>query len=103
MAAQSTCAVLGFQVGSYQQLRDAVRFLKANNVPVIDVPAEFHTGIEYAAHFLDPEGHCIRLYHAIESVDCRRISQPPPDCPTTFHGTPVRSRSPWLRTVSTTR
>jgi catechol 2,3-dioxygenase-like lactoylglutathione lyase family enzyme len=69
MAAQSTCAVLGFQVGSYQQLRDAVSFLRSNDVPVIEVPLEFHTGIDYAAHFLDPEGHCIRLYHAIESVD----------------------------------
>ena len=67
--AHSTCAVLGFQVGSYQQLRDAVSFLKSHDVPVLETPVEFHTGIDYAAHFLDPEGHCVRLYHAIEHVD----------------------------------
>jgi catechol 2,3-dioxygenase-like lactoylglutathione lyase family enzyme len=67
--AQSTCAVLGFQVGSYQQLRNAVTFLESRGVPLFETPAEFHTGIDYAAHFLDQEGHCVRLYHAMEHVD----------------------------------
>jgi len=69
MNAPSTCAVLGFQVGSYQQLRDAVAFLKSEGLPLFEVPGDFHNGIDYAAHFLDPEGHCIRLYHAMEPVD----------------------------------
>jgi hypothetical protein len=67
--AQTTCAVMGFQVGSYQQLRDAVEFLASNGVPRLDPPVEFHTGIDYAAHFLDQDGHCVRLYHAMEPVD----------------------------------
>ncbi len=65
---QSTCAVMGFQVGSYKQLRNAVEFLKAHEVPVFEAPPAFHTGIDYAAHFLDPDGHVVRLYHAIERV-----------------------------------
>jgi catechol 2,3-dioxygenase-like lactoylglutathione lyase family enzyme len=65
----TTCAVIGFQVGSYQQLRDAVTFLKSQGVSVFDAPPEFHTGIDYAAHFLDQEGHLVRLYHAMEHVD----------------------------------
>jgi catechol 2,3-dioxygenase-like lactoylglutathione lyase family enzyme len=67
--AHSTCAVMGFQVGSYQQLRNAIGFLKSEGVPLFETPAEFQTGIDYAAHFLDPDGHCVRLYHAIEHVD----------------------------------
>ena len=34
----------------------------------LQVPAELHTGIEYAAHFLDPSGHRVQLYHAMEHV-----------------------------------
>jgi catechol 2,3-dioxygenase-like lactoylglutathione lyase family enzyme len=67
--AQSTCAVIGFQVGSYKQLRNAVAFMKSEGVPVFETPLEFHTGIDYAAHFLDQDGHCVRLYHAMEPVD----------------------------------
>lgn len=67
--ARSTSAVMGFQVGSYQQLRNAIGFLKSEGVPLFETPMEFHTGIDYAAHFLDQEGHCIRLYHAMEPVD----------------------------------
>lgn len=67
--AQSTCAVLGLQVASYKQLRAAVDFLGANGFPVFEVPLEFHTGIDYAACFLDPAGHCVMLYHAMEYVN----------------------------------
>jgi hypothetical protein len=90
--AQSTCAVLGFQVGSYKQLRDAVSYLKSEGVPLFETPTEFHTGIDYAAHFLDQEGHCIRLYHAMEYVDwdgnprpaSRRSPTPVKDWPETL-------------------
>ncbi len=66
--AASTCAVLGFQVANYQQLRAVVEFLKDQNVPVFNAPLAFNTGIDFAAHFLDPDGHVIRLYHAMEHV-----------------------------------
>jgi len=74
--AQSTCASMGFQVGSYKQLRDAVSFLKAEGVTVFETPLEFHPGIDYAAHFLDQDGHCIQLYHAMEYVDWEGTPRP---------------------------
>ena len=66
--AKSTCAVLGFQLGNYQQLRNAVAYLKQHGVGVFEAPLAFSTGIDYAAHFLDPDGHVVRLYHAMERV-----------------------------------
>jgi catechol 2,3-dioxygenase-like lactoylglutathione lyase family enzyme len=89
---QTTCAVMGFQVGSYSQLRNAIGYLKSEGVPLFEVPVEFHTGIDYAAHFLDQDGHCIRLYHAMEYVDWdgnprpnnRRNQTPPSAWPETL-------------------
>jgi catechol 2,3-dioxygenase-like lactoylglutathione lyase family enzyme len=69
LQAQSTCAVLGFQVANYKQLRNAVAFLQAEGYSLFDAPPEFQTGTDYAAHFLDPDGHCIRLYHSMEQVN----------------------------------
>ena len=66
--AESTCAVMGFQLANYKQLRAAVDFLRSHEVPVFDTPLEFHTGIDHAVHFLDPDGHCVLLYHAMEHV-----------------------------------
>ena len=76
LTAESTCAVLGFQVANYKQLRSAVEFLIAAGYDLVDVPPEFHSGTQYAAHFLDPDGHCIRLYHAMDHVDWHGESRP---------------------------
>jgi hypothetical protein len=35
----------------------------------LEVPVEFRTGIDYAAHLLDQEGHCVRLFHAMGHGD----------------------------------
>ena len=32
------------------------------------VPAELYPGIDYAAHVLDPEGHCLQLYYYMEQI-----------------------------------
>jgi len=32
------------------------------------VPPNLYPGIDYAAHFLDPDGHCIKLYYYMEQV-----------------------------------
>jgi catechol 2,3-dioxygenase-like lactoylglutathione lyase family enzyme len=66
---ETTCAVVSFQVANYKQLRAAVEFLKSEGCPVFETPASFHAGTDYAAHFLDPDGHCVRLYHSMETVD----------------------------------
>ena len=77
IAPDTTCAVVSFQVANYKQLRNAVDFLKSEGIRVFDAPEAFHTGIDYAAHFLDPDGHCVRLYHSMESVDWN--GQPRPE------------------------
>jgi catechol 2,3-dioxygenase-like lactoylglutathione lyase family enzyme len=69
LSAHSKCGVFGLQLANYRQLRDAVKFLKDHGVKVSDaIPPELHPGIDYAAHVLDPDGHCIQLYHAMEQI-----------------------------------
>ena len=69
LSSHSTCAALGLQLANYRQLRDAVKFLKDHGVKVTEsMPAELHPGIDYAAHVLDPDGHCIQLYFAMEQI-----------------------------------
>jgi catechol 2,3-dioxygenase-like lactoylglutathione lyase family enzyme len=69
LSAHSTCAALGLQVANYRQLRDAVKFLREHGVKITEaLPPELHPGIDYAAHVLDPDGHCIQLYFAMEQV-----------------------------------
>ena len=64
----STCMSFGVEVGSYQQLKDAVTFLKGHGVRFMDMPAELHPGIDYAAYGLDPEGNGILLYYYMEQL-----------------------------------
>jgi catechol 2,3-dioxygenase-like lactoylglutathione lyase family enzyme len=69
LSAHSKCGVFGLQLANYRQLRDAVKFLKDHGVKVSDaIPPELHPGIDYAAHVLDPDGHCSQLYHAMEQI-----------------------------------
>jgi catechol 2,3-dioxygenase-like lactoylglutathione lyase family enzyme len=69
LAAQTTCKSFGVEVGSYQQLREAVAFLKSHGVTMLDpLPPELSLGMDYAAYALDPDGHCIQLYYYMEQV-----------------------------------
>ncbi|WP_295135760.1 VOC family protein [uncultured Reyranella sp.] len=66
---ETSCASMGVEVGSYQQLRDAVKFLKKNGVQFTDaIPPELYPGVDYAAHILDPAGHCIMLHYYMERI-----------------------------------
>jgi hypothetical protein len=67
-SSHTQCVSLGLQVGSYTQLRDALRFLGGQGCKVIDFPAELHPGIDYTVNVLDPEGHCIQLYYYMEQI-----------------------------------
>jgi catechol-2,3-dioxygenase len=60
----------GLQLANYQQLRDAVKFLRHNGVRVETdiIPPELHPGIDYAAYAFDPDGHCIELYYYLEQL-----------------------------------
>ena len=60
----------GLQLANYRQLKDAVKFLRDNDVRVETdiIPPELHPGIDYAAYAFDPDGHCIELYYSMEQL-----------------------------------
>ncbi|WP_425065252.1 VOC family protein [Reyranella sp.] len=65
----TSCASMGIEVGSYQQLREAVPFLKKHGVQFTEaIPPELYPGVDYAAHILDPAGHCLMLHYYMERI-----------------------------------
>jgi catechol 2,3-dioxygenase-like lactoylglutathione lyase family enzyme len=68
LSAHTSCMTFGTEVGSYEQLRNAVTFLREKGMKFINIPADLYPGIDYAAHVLDPDGHCIQLYYYMEQV-----------------------------------
>lgn len=69
LSAHTSCKSFGLEVGSYQQLREAVAFLKAQGVTILDaLPPELSPGMDYTAYALDPDGHCLQLYYYMEQV-----------------------------------
>ena len=70
LSATTSSMSFGLQLANYQQLKDAVKFLRDNGVRVETdiIPPELHPGIDYAAYAFDPDGHCIELYYAMEQL-----------------------------------
>ena len=68
LSPHSSCMSFGNQVGDYQQLRNAVDFLKANGVTIKYLPPELFPGIDYSAFAVDPDGHTIQLYYYMEQL-----------------------------------
>jgi catechol 2,3-dioxygenase-like lactoylglutathione lyase family enzyme len=68
LADHTTCLNFGLQLANYQQLRDARDFLRAAGVRFAELPPELFPGVDYAFDVIDPDGHRIQLYHAIEQV-----------------------------------
>jgi catechol 2,3-dioxygenase-like lactoylglutathione lyase family enzyme len=68
LSPHTSCMSFGNQVGNYQQLRNAVDFLKANGVTIKYLPPELFPGIDYSAFALDPDGHTVQLYYYMEQV-----------------------------------
>ena len=64
----ATLFSFGMQVANYQQLRDAVAFLKDQGVTIRMLPPELFPGIDYCAFALDPDGFAIQLYYYMEQV-----------------------------------
>jgi len=64
----STTMLFGLQVGSYRQLRAARNFFAERGHRIVDVPAQLHTGIDYAFHVIDPEGHRVQVSCAMEQL-----------------------------------
>ena len=66
---RSRLFAMGVELGSYQQLRDAVAWLQGKGLDVkTDLPQELHLGIGYAALVTDPNGHRALLYSGMEQV-----------------------------------
>ena len=57
LSSHTTSMSFGVQLANYQQLKDAVDFLRDNGVRVETelIPPELYPGIDYAAHAFDPE------------------------------------------------
>jgi catechol 2,3-dioxygenase-like lactoylglutathione lyase family enzyme len=69
LSEHTSCLSIGFEVGSYRQLRAAVRHLVDNGHKLLDnIPSELHLGIDYAAYLQDPDGHLVCLYYYMEQV-----------------------------------
>lgn len=64
----STLMSFGFRLASYTQLRQAIAFLESHGVVVKRLPPELTPGIDYSAFAIDPDGHAIQLYFAIEQI-----------------------------------
>jgi catechol 2,3-dioxygenase-like lactoylglutathione lyase family enzyme len=69
LSEHTSCLSFGIEVGSYSQLQAAVDDLVMKGHTLVDsVPPELYLGIDYAAHFLDPDGHVVCLYYYMEQV-----------------------------------
>lgn len=68
LSEHTSCVSIGLQVGTYRQLRDAVSWLKEQGARFVELPSELNPGIDYCAHVLDPDGHCLQLYYYMEQV-----------------------------------
>jgi len=68
LSPHTSCMSFGNQVGDYQQLRNAVDFLKSNGVTIKYLPPELFPGMDYTAFAVDPDGHTIQLYYYMEQV-----------------------------------
>lgn len=87
--AASSCFSIGFRVGSYRQLRNAIAFLAGRNVEIRYLPPELLPGMDYTAFAIDPQGHFIQLYSYMESIGWDGQPRPP-----AARRTVVRS-APW--------
>ncbi|HEX2229819.1 MAG TPA: VOC family protein [Candidatus Binatia bacterium] len=69
LSADTKSAFLGLQLANFRQLKEAVKFLRDRGIQIIDpLPNELSPGIDYAVHVLDPDGHCLKLYCAMEQI-----------------------------------
>jgi len=94
LSEHSSCMSVGMEVGTYSQLRAAVEYLsKSGYTQEEAVPPRLYPGIDYAAHFRDPDGHLVQLYYYMEQVGWDGSPRPP------RLRRPVMS--PWPETVDT--
>jgi hypothetical protein len=78
----------GVQLGSYQQLRNAVHFLRQSGVRVVQLPQLLSAGMGHHVWVTDADGNHVQLYWEMEQLgwegrpkhqDQRRIWDANPD------------------------
>ena len=77
LSANTTTVSVGLQVGSYKQLCDAKEYMKNEGYTFVDLPQELSPGIDYCAHVIDKEGHCMQLYYYMEQLGWDGRTRPP--------------------------
>lgn len=66
---RTTVMGTGIELCSYAQLRDAIEYLDAAGATRgPQVPAELLPGIDHSMSYVDPAGHCVRLYFSMEQI-----------------------------------
>lgn len=68
LAENSTLLSFGLQLGSYQQLRDAISFLADAGIALRQLPAALSPGIGHHVFALDPDGNAIELFWEMEQI-----------------------------------
>ena len=73
----TTLFSFGIQVADYAQLKGALGFLGENGAAIKKLPPELFPGIDYSAFAVDPDGHLVQLYYAMEQVGWDGRPRPP--------------------------
>src|SRR4051812_1728022 len=58
----------GLQLGNYQQLLDAIAFLKSHGVTMRELPQELTPGMDHTILAHDPDGGAVQLYWSMEQI-----------------------------------
>jgi catechol 2,3-dioxygenase-like lactoylglutathione lyase family enzyme len=74
---QSLCFSFGVRLHSYRQLKDAIAFLRKENVTIRHLPPELFPGMEHTAFAVDPDGHLVQLYAYMEQIGWDGRPRPP--------------------------
>jgi catechol 2,3-dioxygenase-like lactoylglutathione lyase family enzyme len=92
LSEHTSCLSIGMEVGSYSQLQAATQHLTETGHTLVDeIPPELYRGVDYAAHFRDPDGHLICLYYYMEQIGWDGKPRPQSQRRTV--------RSPWPDTI----
>jgi catechol 2,3-dioxygenase-like lactoylglutathione lyase family enzyme len=68
LSAHSSLLGFGVQLGSYQQLLNAVAFLKGQGVQFVQLPQELSLGVGHHVWALDPDGNPVQLFWEMEQI-----------------------------------
>ena len=76
LSARSKCFSFGVKLNDYQQLKNAIAFLRQNDVTVKHLPQELFPGMEHNAFAADPDGHLVQLHACMEQLGWDRRPRP---------------------------